>query len=169
MTGYRNNADNMEDIIWPTLRWAWDSNGVDSRNRIRRWVGCIWPTFCCANGLDNPASKDSMFILSLGWVYKAVIPSMFHSHFGLLPRMSAIPAAIQSLLTLLGSCSCSSSHRHVVSVHHGDGSVECHPSAAPVPDTTLLRWKLFPEATKPVLKMTFNGRKKYFLHRSRDF
>ena len=70
--------------------------------------------------------------------------------------MSAIPAAIQSLLTLLASCGCSSSHRHVVSVHHGDGSVERHPSAAPVPDTTLLRWKLFPQATKPILKMKFN-------------
>ena len=29
-------------------------------------------------------------------------------------------------------------------------------SAAPVPDSTLLRWKLFPEATKPLLKMKFN-------------
>ena len=97
-----------------------------------------------------------MFILSLYWVYKAILPSIFQSHFGLLLRMSAIPAAIQSLMTLLESCGCSSSHRHVVAVHHGDGSVERHPSAAPVPDSTLLRWKLFPEATTLVLKMTFN-------------
>ena len=29
-------------------------------------------------------------------------------------------------------------------------------SAAPVPDSTLLRWKMFPEATTPLLKMKFN-------------
>ena len=81
---------------------------------------------------------------------------MFHSQCGVLPRMSAIPAAIKSLHTMLGSCGCFSTHRHVVSVHHNDGSVERHPSAALVPDTTLLRWKLLPEARQPILKMNFN-------------
>ena len=75
---------------------------------------------------------------------KLFIPTMVYSPCEVLFRITAI----QSLLTLLGSCVCSPSHRHVVSVHHGDGSVERHPSAAPVPDSTLLRWKLLLEAMK---------------------
>ena len=75
-----------------------------------------------------------------------------HSHHGL----QSVRGLVQSLLTLLGSCVCSPSHRHVVSVHHGDGSVERHPFATPAPATTLLRWKLFPHGTKPILKMKFH-------------
>ena len=70
--------------------------------------------------------------------------------------MTSIPAAIQGLLTLLGSCGCAPSCRHVVSVHHGDGRVERHPSTAPAPASTLLGWKLFPHATKPISNMKFN-------------
>ena len=51
--------------------------------------------------------------------------------------MSSIPAAIQGLLTLLGSCACAPSHCHVVSVHHANGRVESHPSSAPAPASTL--------------------------------
>ena len=83
---------------------------------------------------------------------KLFILTMFYSLCEVLFRLTAI----QSLLTLLGSCFCSPYHRHVASVHHGDGSVECHPFAAPAPATTLLRWKLFPHDTKPILKIKVN-------------
>ena len=71
-------------------------------------------------------------------------------------EMCSIPAAIQGLLTLLGSSCCAPSHRHVVSVHHEDGRVERHPTSAPAPASTLLRWKLFPHSVKPISAMKFN-------------
>ena len=66
-------------------------------------------------------------------------------------------SAVEGLLSKLTGCACSPSRRHVVTIHHGDGSVDQHIVNGPVIDeNNLNKWRLFPHAVSPYSKLSFN-------------
>ena len=86
-------------------------------------------------------------------------------------------SAVQGLLSFLKGCACCPTRRHVVTIYHGDGSVEKHVVNGPVvEEKNLSKWRLFPLAVSPYDKLSFNdlrveanGTLKYFISNNIPF
>ena len=66
-------------------------------------------------------------------------------------------SVVQGWLSLLTGCACCPSSRHVVTIHHGDGSVKNHVVNGPVvEEKNIIKWPFFPLAVSPYAKLSFN-------------
>ena len=71
--------------------------------------------------------------------------------------MSTKPDQLKSLLSFLASCSCCTSKKHVITIHHGSGETEkFYINGGSEGEDNSNKWKSFPPASLPIDIMSFN-------------
>ena len=64
---------------------------------------------------------------------------------------------LKPLLSFLGSCSCCTSAKHIVTIHHGSGEVEkFYVNGGMETEDIFNNWKSFPPSSLPIDVMSFN-------------